>query len=142
PLSFDRKAMDSPASRYSTPHRDQAPSAIWTKRLVVSLTILVWVILAAIGSWVISQVIGTVIVFAIAALLAFALYPAVKHLQRLIPRMPRTLAVIIVYLVVFSALSALVYMLVRVAIEQVISLTGYVQSLLTAGGPTPFTPLV
>jgi len=112
------------------------------KRLVVSLTILVWVILAAISGWAISQVIGTVIVFALAALLAFALHPAVKHLQRLIPRMPRALAITIVYLVVFSALSALLYMLVRIAIEQVISLTGYVQSLLIAAGPTPFTPLV
>jgi predicted PurR-regulated permease PerM len=112
------------------------------KRLVVSLTILVWVVLVAVGGWVIAHIIGTVILFVLAILLAFALYPAVKYLQHIIPYMSRAIAIIIIYLIGFSALGALVYMLVRVAIDQVISLAGYVQSLLTARGPTPFTPLV
>lgn len=133
--------MDTPTTKYNTPQPSQALSAIWMKRLVISLTILVWVILAAIAGWAIAHVIGTLVVFALAALLAFALYPAVKYLRHLLPRIPQVLAVILVYLIVFSILSILVYILVKAAIEQVVSLTGYVQSLLTAGGPTPFTPL-
>lgn len=134
--------MDIPATKHRTPQPSQAPSSIWMERLIVSLTILAWVVLLGIAAWAIARVSSTVILFALAALLAFALYPAVRYLQRIIPRIPRTIDIVIIYLVVFTALSALVYMLVRVVIDQVISLTGYVQSLLTAGGPTPFTPLV
>jgi predicted PurR-regulated permease PerM len=111
----------------------------WGKRLVVSLTLLVWTILGAAVFWLVGHVINTLILFAHAALLAYALYPAVQLFQRV---MPRPLAVVLVYLVVLSGLVILLYVLVRTSIDQVISLTHFVQSLLSSERNNQLAPLV
>ena len=73
-----------------------------------------------------------------AALLAYALAPAVKVLERV---MPRFLAILIVYLIVLGALSALLYLIVSTAIVQFASLSDYVRFLLTPGTvPLPLMP--
>jgi len=71
----------------------------------------------------------------IAALLAYALAPGVKVLQRF---MPRFLAILIMYLLVLGAISFLLYLVISTAIEQVGSLASNVQKWLTpssAGHP-------
>ena len=55
--------------------------------------------------------------------------------------MPRFLAILIVYLIVLGALSTLLYLIVRTAIVQVISLSDYVRFLLTPGKSGQLTPL-
>jgi predicted PurR-regulated permease PerM len=74
----------------------------------------------------------------LAALLAYALAPAVKFLERV---MPRFLAILIVYLIILGALGALLYLIVRTAIEQFISLSHYVQFVLTPSKSGQITPL-
>lgn len=123
----------------STLQNHQSSLSLWLKRLIVSLTLLTWVVLGAILLWAVGYVRSTLVLLAIAALLAYALYPAVKLLQRM---MPRPLAVVLVYLVALSGLSAMLYLLARTTIDQVISFTHYVQSLLNAGGSNQLTPLV
>ena len=115
------------------------PLVIWTKRLVISLTILIWGILGAMALWMVAHVVNTLVLFALAALLAYALYPAVKLLQRI---MPRPLAIVMVYLVVLSALGLLLYVLARAAIDQMIALTHFGQSLLNSEGTNQLAPLL
>jgi len=89
----------------------------WTRRLDLPLTILAWIGVVAVVLWAASHIIRSLLLLAIAGLLAYALVPAVKLLERV---MPRFLAMLIVYLIVLSALSVLLYSIARTAIHQVI----------------------
>src|SRR6266851_3067391 len=104
--------------------------ATWMRRVGLPLAILAWTGVALLILWLAGHVIQTLLLLTFAALLAYALAPAVKLLQRV---MPRFLAILLVYLVVLGALGALLYLIVRTAIVQVISLSDYVRFLLTPG---------
>src|SRR6266571_581532 len=99
--------------------------AKWMRRVGLPLAILAWTGVA-------------LLMLTFAALLAYALAPAVKLLERV---MPRFLAILIVYLIVLGALSTLLYLIVSTAIAQVISLSDYVRFLLTPGKSGQLTPL-
>jgi predicted PurR-regulated permease PerM len=77
--------------------------------------------------------------FAIAALLAYALYPAVRLLQRFLAR---PVAIITVYLIALGILSILCYMLIRTAIDQLASLIHYVQTLPGTNSQNPLMPFL
>src|SRR5947209_16956553 len=112
--------------------------AKWMRRLGLPLAILAWTAVALLILWLAGHVIQALLLLTFAALLAYALAPAVKLLERV---MPRFLAILLVYLVILGALSALLYLIVRTAIVQVVSLSGYVQFLLTPGKSGQLTPL-
>ncbi len=112
--------------------------ATWMRRVGLPLAILAWTGVALLLLWLAGHVIQTLLLLTFAALLAYALAPAVKLLERV---MPRFLAILLVYLVVLGALSALLYLIVRTAIVQVISLSDYVRFLLTPGKSGQLTPL-
>jgi predicted PurR-regulated permease PerM len=112
--------------------------ATWMRRVGLPLAILAWTGVALLILWLAGHVIQALLLLTFAALLAYALAPAVKLLERV---MPRFLAIIIVYLIVLSALSALLYLIVRTAIVQVISLSDYVRFLLTPSKSGQLTPL-
>lgn len=112
--------------------------ATWMRRVGLPLAILAWTGVALLILWLAGHVIQALLLLTFAALLAYALAPAVKLLERV---MPRFLAIIIVYLIVLSALSVLLYLIVRTAIVQVISLSDYVRFLLTPGKSGQITPL-
>jgi len=104
--------------------------ATWMRRCGLPLAILAWSAVALLLLWLAGHVIQSLLLLTIAALLAYALAPAAKLLARV---MPRFLAILIVYLLVLGALSALLYLIVSTAISQFVSLSAYVQSLLTPG---------
>jgi predicted PurR-regulated permease PerM len=112
--------------------------ATWMRRVGLPLAILAWTGVALLILWLAGHVIQALLLLTFAALLAYALAPAVKLLERV---MPRFLAILLVYLIVLSALSALLYLIVRTAIVQVISLSDYVRFLLTPGKSGQLTPL-
>jgi predicted PurR-regulated permease PerM len=112
--------------------------ATWMRRVGLPLAILAWTGVALLILWLAGHVIQALLLLTFAALLAYALAPAVKLLERV---MPRFLAILLVYLVVLGALSALLYLIVRTAIVQVISLSDYVRFLLTPGKSGQLTPL-
>ncbi|HLG76456.1 MAG TPA: AI-2E family transporter [Ktedonobacteraceae bacterium] len=112
--------------------------AKWIRRCGLPLAILAWTGVALLILWLAGHVIQTLLLLTIAALLAYALAPAVKLLERV---MPRFLAILIVYLIVLGLLSVLLYLIVRTAIEQFIALSGYVRFLLTPGKSGQLTPL-
>ena len=115
-----------------------AVSATWIRRVGLPLAILAWTGVALLILWLAGHVIQALLLLTFAALLAYALAPAVKLLERV---MPRFLAILLVYLVVLGALSALLYLIVSTAISQVISLSDYVRFLLTSGKSGQITPL-
>jgi len=75
---------------------------------------------------------------AIAAILAFALAPAVKILARV---MPRIVAILVVYIIVLSGISVLLYFLIRTAILQIAELKGEANTLLNPNGASSSSPL-
>jgi predicted PurR-regulated permease PerM len=112
--------------------------ATWMRRVGLPLAILAWTGVALLILWLAGHVIQALLLLTFAALLAYALAPAVKLLERV---MPRFLAILLVYLVALGALSVLLYLIVRTAIVQVISLSDYVRFLLTPGKSGQLTPL-
>ena len=99
----------------------------WTKRLVILLTILAAIILAGVLLWSTGHIIASLLIFALAALNAYTIVPAVGLLRRV---MPGALAVLVIYLIINSTvtqLTALAY-----------SLAGF----LTPGTRGEFWPLV
>jgi predicted PurR-regulated permease PerM len=111
-------------------HNNENSTARWTKRLVISLTILIWIILAALFLWLIGHIINTIILFAVGAILATGVYPLVRPLER---TMPRWLAILIVYIIILGALGGLLYWIITTAISQSASFVGYIQMLLQPG---------
>ena len=94
----------------------------------IPIAILAWTALGAVILWALSHIINSILILAIAALLAYALAPAVKLLERVLPRF---LAILIVYLIVLCGLSVIVYLVINTAISQVGSLVQNVKLLLT-----------
>jgi predicted PurR-regulated permease PerM len=110
----------------------------WAQRRDIPITILAWTGLILLLVWGISRIIRTVLMLAIASLIAYALSPLVKLFERV---MPRFLAILLVYVVVFSGICLLLYFVTLTAIDQVRSLTMYIQRLLTPGSDGQPTPL-
>src|SRR5258708_355254 len=116
--------------------RDNPPvGSKWRRRRDIPVSILAWIGVAAVVLWAASHIVRSLLLLAIAALLAYALVPVVKLLERV---MPRFLAMLIVYLIVLSALSLLLYSIARTAIHQAVELRGF----LTPGRNGQLAPLM
>lgn len=122
--------------------RSEPTNIKWARRRDIPIAILAWTALIFVILWGAGHVIRTILILAIAALLAYALAPGVKVLQRF---MPRFLGILIMYLIVLGALSALLYLIITTAIVQVGDLATNIQRLLTpgsAGQGSPFDQLL
>ncbi len=113
-------------------------SAKWIRRVAIPLATLAWIALVAVILWAASHIGRSLILLAIAALLAVALAPAVKLTARV---MPRILAILVVYLIVLIGLGIVIYFISRTAIQQVNDLKGEVTHLLRPNAGGPATPL-
>lgn len=124
--------------RSSRPAEPMSVVAKWVPRVGLPLAILAWIAVTLVILWLAGQVIHTLLMLAFAGLLAYSLAPAAKFLERV---MPRTLAILLVFLIVLGALGALLYVIVGAAVSQVVALSDYVRFLLTpssTGQTTPF----
>lgn len=106
----------------------------WANRRDIPIAILAWIALGLFTVLAASYVIRTLLVVTIAALLAYALAPAVRLLHRI---MPRVLAILLVYLVVLSGISLLLYFIINTTIVQVGALIANLQTLLVSSGNQP-----
>lgn len=100
----------------------------WARLRDIPLAILAWVAVFFVALWFIGHVAQTLLVLALAGLLAYALAPLVKRLTRWLP-LP--LATGLVYVVFFVLIGVLVIMIVQSAAQQVQSLARMLQDLLT-----------
>jgi predicted PurR-regulated permease PerM len=138
--TFHKKdeTMQTDVQRKEEQKTDTTPLVIWTKRLVISLTILVWIVLAGLFFWLIGRVAQAMLLLAIGALLAYTIYPLVKLLQRVLPR---PLAIAVVYLLVLGVLSILVYLVIITFIDQVTSLIQFIRSLINGNRTSQLQPV-
>ena len=95
---------------------DSNPMRIWNSRLIILLTILAAIALAVTILWGISHITTSVLVVVIAALIAYAIAPAVEILHKV---MPRALAILLPYLLVIVIFGAISYSVVSTAIFQI-----------------------
>src|SRR5258708_3540781 len=120
----------------------QGPTATreWTRRLIILLTILAAVVLIVLIFMVAGHIIASLLIFTVAALIAYAIGPAVDLLHRV---MPRALAILAVYLVVLVLLGLLMYLVLNTAITQISSLAHNIGSLLfPRNGKSPLEALL
>src|SRR2546429_8937193 len=68
------------------PHSDSGSTRSWNRRLIILLTILATLALVVTILWGISHITTSVLVVVIAALIAYAIAPAVEILHKVMPR--------------------------------------------------------
>ena len=102
----------------------------WARRVLIPLAILAWAGVAILVLMAAGYLARTLLLLGIAILLAYALSPLVTFFTR---AMPRFLAILVVYLLVFGAIGTFLYFIVRTSVDQIISLSNYIGTLLTPG---------
>jgi predicted PurR-regulated permease PerM len=100
----------------------------WARRRDIPLAIIAWTGVSFIVLWGAGHIARTISLLVVAALLAYALAPAVAFFERF---MPRFLAMLLVYLVVLSGISTLSFFIVSAAVEQTRSLSQFITNLLS-----------
>ena len=123
--------------------REGAPSAArginWARARDIPISILAWALVLFVAFWAAGHVIGTLLVLAIAVLIAYALTPLIAILRRWIPW---PLAILIVYLVFIGLLGLLFFVIIDTAVSQAIPLINRIQKFLTPGVNGGNSPLV
>ncbi|HEX6541704.1 MAG TPA: AI-2E family transporter [Ktedonobacterales bacterium] len=102
----------------------------WTRARDIPLAILGWALVIFVALWAAGHIIGTLLVLAIAALIAYALSPIVAILRRWLPW---PLAIALVYLLFVGFIALLFSLIVDTAIQQAGALKDRIQLLLTPG---------
>ena len=120
--------MLSPSNQSEPTQQGPTATREWTRRLIILLTILAAVVLIVLIFEGAGHIIASLLIFTVAALIAYAIAPAVDFLHRF---MPRALAILAVYLVVLVLLGLLMYFVLNTAITQISSLAKNIGSLLT-----------
>ena len=115
------------------------PNALWALRRDRLLVVLEYIALVLLTLWLSSFFVRTLLLFAIAALVAYVLFPVIRMLSRFLSR---PIAFIIVYVVLLGGLGALAYFVVLTAVGQVSSLINQLGILLTPGSNGAPPPLV
>jgi predicted PurR-regulated permease PerM len=106
---------------------DSSMDQKWARWRDIPIAILAWTALALLALWGASHVIRALLLLLMAALLAYVLAPLVKIFQKV---MPRLIAILLVYLVVLSAISLLLYVAIVTAIHQFDGLARHVHEIL------------
>jgi len=115
------------------------PNSIWTRRLIILLTILAAVAVAFITLWFASHIVSSLLIFAVAALIAYAIVPIVGLFRRV---MPRALAIVLVYVVVLVLLGLLLYFIIKTMVVQLSNLAQSVVVILSPGKNGQDSPLI
>jgi predicted PurR-regulated permease PerM len=123
--------------------REIAPSANqginWPRARDIPISILAWSLVLFIAFWAAGHIIGTLLVLAIAVLIAYALTPLVAVLRRWIPW---PFAILIVYLIFIGLLGLLFFVIIDTAVSQALPLVTRIQKFLTPGVNGGNSPLV
>lgn len=106
----------------------------WAERRDIPIAILAWIALGLFTLWAASFITRTLLVIIVAALLAYALAPAVRLLSRI---MPRVVAILIVYLFVLGGISLLLYFIINTTIQEVSALITNLGPILVPKGNQP-----
>ena len=111
----------------------------WARARDIPIAILAWALVLFVAFWAAGHIIGTLLVLAIAVLIAYALTPFVALLRRWIPW---PLAILVVYLIFVGLLGLLVFVIIDTAVQQAKPLIQSIQEFLTPGVNGGNSPLV
>ncbi len=119
-----------------TTHEQASPATLPSghagrRRLLIALTVLAFLAIAAVALYALSLIVGAVILLMLSALLAYLNYPLVQVLQR---RLPPPLAIAVAYLLVAGALAVVMLIVTSSLIGQSSALAQYIQFLLSPAG--------
>jgi predicted PurR-regulated permease PerM len=89
--------------------------ATWTRRFLIALTVLAWFGIVAMVIWGLRLIGAVILLYSIAGLLAFVLYPVVKALARVVGQ---GIAALVVMLLTVLALGAVLYYLGAALVEE------------------------
>lgn len=130
--------LSMPNQHEPSPH-SITPTSAWTRRLIILLTILAALALALVILWGASHITTSLLIFAVAALIAYAIAPMVALFRRFIPR---ALAILAAYLIVLILLGLVFYLIISTMITQLSGLAQNVSVLLTPTGNSGNSPLI
>ena len=116
-------------SNHPTSAQHNTATSVWTRRLIILLTILVGSALGVAILWAASYIAPTILIFIVASLIAYAILPLVEFFQRI---MPRALAIVLVYVVVLGLLGLLLYFIIKTMVFQLSNLAQSIVVLLTS----------
>lgn len=116
-----------------------ANTATWMRRLIISFTWLIWLVLFVFIIFLLSYIQVALWVLVISALIAYAILPLVDLCRRI---MPRALAITIVYIIIVGILLLLLYLLFNTTIAQIASLAASVRGYVTPGPHGKSSPIV
>ncbi len=119
--------------------QNTTPTNVWTRRLIILLTTLAAIVLAILIFSGASHIITSLLILAVAALIAYAIAPAVQLFHRV---MLRPLAILAVYLIMIIVLGGLLYLIISTLVIQLSSLAGNMVHILTPGNNGQDSPLV
>lgn len=109
----------------NAPSERPADERVWMRRLFIPLTFLAWVAVLGVVFWLLGLVAQTMILIAVAVLIAYALTPVVARLTRWLPRW---LAIVIAYVIFGGALALLIYIIGGTVSREVTSLISTIQA--------------
>jgi predicted PurR-regulated permease PerM len=126
-------------SQHTATPQHNTSTGIWTRRLIILLTILASVAVAAVLVWGASYITTAILIFIVASLIAYAIIPIVDLFQRV---MPRALAIVAVYVIVLGLLGLIIYFIIKTMVVQLSSLAQSIAVLLQSGKNGQDSPLV
>jgi predicted PurR-regulated permease PerM len=114
-------------------------TSAWTRRLIILLTILAALALALVILWGASHITTSLLILAMAALIAYAIAPLVELFRRIVPR---ALAILASYLIVLILLGLVFYLIISTMITQLSGLAQNVSVLLSPTSKGGNSPLI
>ncbi len=126
-------------SQHTATPQHSTSTSLWTRRLIILLTILAAVAVAAVLVWGASYITTAILIFIVASLIAYAIIPVVDLFQRV---MPRSLAILAVYVIVLGLLGLIMYFIIKTMVVQLSSLAQSIAVLLQSGKNGQASPLV
>jgi predicted PurR-regulated permease PerM len=110
----------------------------WARRLLFLRIILITVLLIGILVWLLSFVINPILILIVAALLAYAVVPVIDLFHRV---MPRTLAVVLVYVIAIAVFALVGYFTLKTLIPQLDTLVQDITNFVSPGSNGQESPL-
>ncbi len=122
--------MNTQSDRSPSTGVDPGSRERWAHRRDIAIAIIGWIAILAGVVWAGAQIIQALLILLLAALIAYALTPAVKLLARFIPR---PLSILLVYLAFAAVIGGIGYLLVASTITEVTALSGQAAVWLSPG---------
>jgi predicted PurR-regulated permease PerM len=108
------------------------------QRRDLPLTILAWIGVTAVIFFILQKIWSAIVIFIFASVIAYLFFPAMKFLEKFIPRL---LAIFILYTILLLGFGVFLFFFLRIAILQTIALIPVIQKIFIPSSPKQVTPI-